>query len=217
MALVWRLPGHSAGKFARAAVVSAAMALAAATAALGQPQTQPIVRIDPPEIEVALGEAQSAETAVDVVVEGVENLGAFQFTLAYDEEVLDLIGVTRGSFLTETGREAVCPDPLPEEGRVEFRCVTLGEEPPGPDGAGVLASVQLSAEAGGDSALDLEDVVITTIAGRPIPSVVEGGAIKVLGSGDGFSWVIWGPVGGVLAALVLAGGAFLAARTLRRA
>ncbi|MGB6837603.1 MAG: cohesin domain-containing protein, partial [Dehalococcoidia bacterium] len=82
---------------------------------------------------------------VDVVVANVTNLGAFEFTLAFDPALVEFASISQGPFLGSSGRTVSCMPPLLAEGSVSFTCVTLGAEPGGASGSGVLAVAQFSA------------------------------------------------------------------------
>jgi hypothetical protein len=93
------------------------------------------------------------------------------------------------------------------ENEVRYGCFTLGTEQ-GPNGAGVLATVEFEGEGDGQSALELDQVIITD-QGNPvtrIPFELENGAVTVEGSGGGFPWLLIAIIGGV-AALVVIGAA----------
>ena len=122
--------------------------------------------------------------------------------------------IQRGDFLGSTGREVACPDPVsqPESGVLRMLCVTLRMEPAGPDGAGTLATVTFRAVGSGTTDLALSDVRANEPDATEItPVSVQSGVLKVAGSG-GFNWLIWGPVIGVVAVVVVGGGAFAAMR-----
>lgn len=117
----------------------------------------------------------------DVVVDGVSNLGAFQFTVGYDPAILVLTTATLGSFISSSGRSASClPPNTSAPGVTRFVCVTLGAAPPpGASGSGVLYSLQFSAIGGGSSSLALSNVILTDPAAAVIPSGTEDGAVSV--------------------------------------
>jgi hypothetical protein len=137
------------------------------------------VRLEVPATDLTAGRGQFP---VDVIVDDVANLGAFQFTLSYDAALLQFVDVHEGAFLGSSGRIVDCLDPRVEPGSVVFVCVTLGPNPPGSDGSGTLATVTLNALGTGTTPLQLggltlaqpdaqriaagsEDAVITLAAG----------------------------------------------------
>ena len=118
---------------------------------------------------------------VQIGVDNVTNLGAFQFGLLFDETLLEAVGVTNGSLLGSTGRSVVCL-PAFEPGRVQFACSTLGTSPPGPDGSGIVADVTLQALDGalGLSLLWLQNAQLIDITSASIPvTAVSGGQVSI--------------------------------------
>ena len=166
---------------------------------------------------------------VNVVVDNVTNLAAFQFSLEYDSSIIKYKGVQGGPFLGSSGREVHSLDPRIEQdglGKISFNCVTLG--PPvsvggvaGPNGSGVLATITFSPIGGGDTPLDLSEGILVAAEideqGAPveIETAVQGASLHVIGGG-GIAWALWGPVIGVVAAVVVVGAIVLVVR-LRRA
>jgi len=143
--------------------------------ALGQPQT--ILRLQPQSIQAAAG--RSIE--LRVVIDGVQNLGAFQFTLVYDPEIVKVEAVSVGDFPASTGRSVNPLGPKVENGRALFGAFSFGDAP-GPNGNGVLAVVTLVAKGPGESELRLDDVQVVDIAGNRIPATVENGSIRITGT-----------------------------------
>jgi hypothetical protein len=101
-----------------------------------------------------------------VEVEGVTNLGAYEWWVAYDPAIIELTdppasAMSDAGFLGSTGRTIVCPAPiLPPDmglqpGNVRFGCGTMGLGP-GVDGDGVLSTITFVPVAGG--AVDIEFV-----------------------------------------------------------
>jgi hypothetical protein len=125
-----------------------------------------------------------AETGVqftaDIVVDGVANLGAYEFTLTFDPSLASFVGVSNGTFLGSTGRAVNCLGPFVGAGSVRFGCVTLGDEPAGPSGTGLLARVRFSGLAPGTSALDLTKVVLTDVSGTPLSHSDQDGDVTIV-------------------------------------
>jgi len=156
----------------------AALLLALIAAPAGAAARDPRVRIEPAHSAVSLGET----FAIEVMIEGARDLGAFQFELAYDPSIVQVKGVTVGDFLGSTGRSVVPlgPEVDEEAGRVIFGAISFGVGP-GPDGRGTLAVVTLTAREEGGTALDLRDVQVLDIGGSPQPVTVEGARLTVRG------------------------------------
>jgi len=114
---------------------------------------------------VSPGTASVGETvAVGIDIDDVTNLGAYEWVLAYDPDVLDLAGGTNpvnGTFLGSTGRSVTCLPPILDEGSVRFGCVSSGAPDPGPSGSGVLSTVTFTAKAAGGSSLCLSWASLT--------------------------------------------------------
>jgi hypothetical protein len=141
------------------------------------PEPGATVCVQPPSLFVAPG----TNFSVDVVVDEVSNLGAYEFTLAFDPNVLALTGVSNGPFLGSTRRTVSCLDPTLGVGSVHFVCITLGPAPGGASGSGVLATVRFLALAEGSSPLDLQNVILAAadIVGTPIAVTAQDGTVSV--------------------------------------
>lgn len=146
-----------------------------AAAALAQPQT--VVKLEPRAIQAVAGES----VELRVAIEGVQNLGAFQFTLTYNPDLVEVEAISVGDFPASTGRNVNPLGPKLETGRALFGAFSFGEAR-GPDGDGVLAVVALTVKGSGTSELQLEDVQVVDVSGNRIPTQVEGGSIRVAGT-----------------------------------
>jgi hypothetical protein len=135
-----------------------ALAVAAFAAALApgaaHAQDVAVFKLSPQDQTVNL----SAGTAtVDVRIENVSDMAAFQFVLRYDRGVLKNPTVQRGPFLGSTGRNVQCPAPVIDAdrnglGTVQYSCVTL-QLGPGVSGSGLLATVTFELAGGSQSPL----------------------------------------------------------------
>jgi hypothetical protein len=193
-----------------------------AGAALAQ-ENQARMSVEPPEESLKEG---GPEFKVNIVADDVANLAAFQFSLSYDPSIIQYVGVTEGPFLGSTGREPQCTEPRIQTGQPEtlsFNCATLG--PPvslkgtaGPDGSGMLAEITFLPVGGGTTPLDLKDGILVAAEldaqGRPaqMDTAVQGATLDVASTGGGISWVLWGPVIGIVAAVVVVGAIVLVVR-----
>ncbi len=192
------------------AVVLASMAAGAAA------QTdQPRVYVEAPTQQIKKGDP---DFQVNVLVDNVTNLAAFQFALAYDPSIIKYVSVEGGSFLGSTGREAQCLDPKVDSGNPEilhYNCVTLG--PPvsvqgakaGANGSGVLATVTFSPIGNGSTGLDLQEgrIIVAELDANGMPlevtTTVENGALTVGSNGGGSSLVVPAIAGGAGAVAVV--------------
>ena len=166
---------------------AAAVWLAATTA---QAQT-PTMKIVPAGQTVDISDGN---LSIDIVIEGVGNLGAFEFKLVIDPAVVRLVGVTEGSFLGSTGRQVHCQAPtyyqsapgMPAD-TLRFACATTGTGTPGPAGSGTLATVTLAPRKAGTSILNLiawdDETGTTNTIGDTIEVTSSGGQVTVVGSG----------------------------------
>jgi len=157
------------------------LALLLAPVSLGaQPETT-TVRIDPASQDVGPG----ATFTVDVMIDDVVDLGAFEFSIGFDPAVVNVDSVAIGPFLGSTGRTVV---ELPVDidnvnGILSYGAFTFGDFA-GPDGSGLLATVTLHAldlDEQAASVLDLYDTQVTDTAGVPITPITEAdGNVTVL-------------------------------------
>ncbi|MBI5289616.1 MAG: hypothetical protein HY873_11655 [Chloroflexi bacterium] len=210
---------HLAGAIvATAAAVLSLLAIAALGLGSASAQSdEMLIKVVAPVESIKKG---SDDVVVRFEAENATNLAAFQFQLTYDPDVLQVALdpqsqkplIQRGDFLGTTGREVACPDPESQPGVLRMTCVTLRMEPPGPDGAGTLATVTFTAVNSGSTELTLDRVKANNPDATEItPIQVQSGALAVKGGG-GLNWLLWGPIIGVIAAVVVAGGAFAAFR-----
>ena len=185
-----------------------------------------LVKIVAPVEPVESGE----EFAVELLIENVEHLSAFDFTISYDPELMSYERVEdAGLFLATGEREDInCPEATSTEDKVSAFCVTPGQPlfcmggPPGASGSGLLARVVFKARSGGVAVLELSDP--TTLAlddfspcdlnfNIPeIPHTRQSASVELLGSDDGIPWLIVGPIIGAVAFVLIAGGIGLSLR-----
>ena len=119
--------------------------------------------------------------SVDVVVNNVTNLGAYQFSLEFDPVVAAYVSAANGPFLGSSGRTVSCDPPSLVGDNVRLVCRTLGASPPGPNGDGVLATVTFSAIREGISLMDLKDIILTDIRANilPMDAPLDGSVVVV--------------------------------------
>ena len=179
-----------------------------------------LVKIVAPVEPVEAGE----EFAVELLIENVEHLSAFDFTISYDPELMSYERVEDAGLFLATGEreEITCPEATVAEGRLNVFCVTrvLGAycqgAPAGASGSGLLARVFFKASGEGEARLELSDP--TTLALDDInpcdlnlnipeiPHTRQNASVELLGGDDSFPWLIVGPGIGVVALLVIVGG-----------
>ncbi|MCH8066667.1 MAG: hypothetical protein IIC90_12725 [Chloroflexi bacterium] len=162
-----------------------AVAILSATAALLLPliptegaQAQPstVVRVSPAIRTVSAG----TDIDVNIFIDDVAVLGAYEFELAFPPNILGFLSVTNGPFLGSTGRSVICQPRQFGAGSVRFGCSTEAPPPPdGPTGSGLLATVRLSTFSCDSGALNLVRVVLSDTLGTSIPTNVQNGSITV--------------------------------------
>jgi hypothetical protein len=136
-----------------------------------------VVRIDPATLGVPIS---SPGSTVNVVIDDVANLGAFQFDLVYDPAIVQITGVALGPFPGSTGRTVIPVGPVIDNtaGRTTFGAFSFGLTA-GPDGSGVLAVVTLIPKSADESPLNLENTQVTDSSGAIIPASLQNGTIVV--------------------------------------
>jgi hypothetical protein len=193
---------------ARTGAIVATLALLLFAAAPAASQEGVRVSVVAPEEEPEKGDTFD----VQIMAENVTNLGGFQFSLQFDNEVLTATNVARTDFLGSTGRDVVCDDPQIAGPTVRLICVTGAPEPPGVDGSGVLATVTFEAIGTGDSPLDLT-AQLSRIDGVSLPATVDESA--EISIGEPMDWtpiILIAVVVAVVVLVVAAAAAFLLRR-----
>jgi hypothetical protein len=114
---------------------------------------------------------------VDIKVAGAYDLGAYNFTLSWDPNILDITSVSNGTFLGSTGNTVVCDAPQKALGSLTFGCHTSGAGA-GPNGAGVLGTVQFTILSTGTTQMTLSAALAST-TGQPLDINTGDGIITV--------------------------------------
>ena len=135
--------------------------------------------IEPASQEVPLGES----FAVNVMVQNVTNLGAYEFTLLFNPNIISFVSVNNGWFLGSTGRSVYCADPIADGWVLRFGCVSYSSGRPGPSGSGQLAQIIFQAAAPDEVLLDLSRVALADPLGAPINAAIAGGSVTVVAPG----------------------------------
>ena len=138
------------------------------------------VSVEPTELDLRPGD----DFEVRLMIDGVEDLSAFEATIGYDPSVIELTDAAKGDFLASTGRMtfAVGPQIDAEEGTIALGALSVGQEA-GPNGSGVLATVSGTALTEGSSALQLQKVQVFNTATEAL-SVVSGDGEVTVNGGD---------------------------------
>lgn len=133
------------------------------------------------EVRPAVTQVRPGDTfEIAIWVRDAMDLGGFAFELAYEPGVIELVqnSFQMGDFLGSTGRTVFELGPEFHDGWVRFGAGSYGD-PPGPNGAGLLAKMTFQALTQGTSALDLRNVSLTDTAGQPIRSRTADGQAEV--------------------------------------
>lgn len=107
-------------------------------------------------------------------------LGAFEFTLFFDPNVVRITGGRGGGFLGRTGRSTQCLTRSPEPGEYGFGCVSVGSKA-GPQGSGRLAVITIEPRANGRFDLDIEAELGGPL-GDDISVQTAGATVRVTGA-----------------------------------
>lgn len=100
-----------------------------------------VMRVSPPSQNVDSG-AQSV--TVNITIEGAANVGAYEFAVKYNADVLELVDATDGGFMSARLPNVQCyrgPAENFAADVVDFGCGVIGTQPAGADGGGVLGIV----------------------------------------------------------------------------
>lgn len=138
----------------------------------------PTLRFDPTPKLVDMGETFN----VNLVVDNVTNLGAFEFELTYNSGVIHADAATMGAFLGSTGRTVIPAgntiDNETSPGKVTMSAASLGTSP-GPNGSGVLATFTFTPQSDGSSTLALQYVQLADVDGQVINTSLVPGRVTV--------------------------------------
>ena len=166
-----RSPGQATLILVKALAVAGVLTLAGLLArgerhALSSPP--PAMRLDPGSLKV--GGGPGTPFTVDVVIEGVADLGAFEFQIQFDTEFVKLSDIRAGPFLGSTERLVACARRTVNFNIEEFGCNTEGLLPPGPSGSGIVAYVDfvLQGRSFGETSLLLQDCGAADVLGMAI-------------------------------------------------
>lgn len=155
-----------------------------------------VMKVEPASQTVDVGDGKFT---VDIVIENVDNLAAFEFTVTFDPSILGYVGVKRGPFLDDSGGQIFCADPIytsptlsiPSEDSLRFGCGAVRSSPedaiPGVSGTGVAATITFVPRKAGTSQLRMglagDSYGLADPFGDGLPVSVQAGSVKVTGSG----------------------------------
>jgi hypothetical protein len=142
----------------------------------------PIARVEPAQSVVGVGDTFT----ITVMIDNASNLGGFEFGMSFDPSVVHVDGGVQREFLASTGRFTKAL-PLTSSlgidnvaGELSFGAFSYGDVS-GPEGAGALALITLTAQGEGESPLNLRSVQVVDTASPPTSQVVtaEDGTVVV--------------------------------------
>jgi hypothetical protein len=115
---------------------------------------------------------------VDVVAENVADLGAFQFVLTFDAEILRAESIEAADFLGDGVQDVVCDEPTIDDAAVRLAC---GRRPAsaGVDGTGTLATITFEPRGSGTATLTLSRVTLIHSDGTPFEAKPAGAEVTV--------------------------------------
>jgi hypothetical protein len=126
--------------------------------------------------------SQGVSFAVNVSVEDVVDLYAFDISLYYNTTLLDALSVAEGPFLKSVGSTiTIISEVNDAEGRVRYALSLMGT-PSGANGSGTLFTITFksSTEATGPSPLSLQNTDLSNYDAEPIDHAVLDGQVTIL-------------------------------------
>jgi len=118
---------------------------------------------------------------VDVQIQDVTDLAAFQFDMSFDPAVVHVTDVTLASFLGSGGLNTAALGPSIDNtaGTLSFGGFAYGAGS-GASGTGALATITLAPQAAGNSALALSGVQLLDSLNSEIPADPQNGSVSVV-------------------------------------
>jgi hypothetical protein len=108
---------------------------------------------------------------LDLMIENVSQLGAYEFSFSYDPGVIEMLAIDKGKFLQSSNRKVqlVSSEINSDEGIVSMAVASLGAQILGADGTGVLATIKF--EISNLSHLEIE--LINSQLVKPNANVID--------------------------------------------
>ena len=134
-------------------VATGVVALTGVRSALSSPA--PAIVLDPASLK--LDATPGTAFTVDVLLQGVTDLGAFEFEVLVDPGFVEIVDIRLGPFLGSTQRPVTCREDIASQAIATFGCNSTAPTPPGPSGSGVIASIDflLLGQSSGETTLRL--------------------------------------------------------------
>jgi len=130
--------------------------------------------VDPRNSTVAVGQ----DFSVRINVTGVTDLFGWEFKLSWNATILEVVGVTEGTFLKNSGSTVFYPTTNNTTGRLTVDCTLLGDRP-GVGGNGTLATIQFHAKESGLGDLGIYDATLLSSFEEEIAHAVVDGHFAV--------------------------------------
>ena len=133
--------------------------------------------IDPSPKTVTEGETFT----IDIRIDEVADLYAFQFDLGFDPGILSANGIAEGAFLLSGGPTLFIPGTIDNTaGTILETANALNGAVPGVDGSGVLATMSFIALASGSSSINLFNPILLDSSGSDIAVTgMQNGSVNV--------------------------------------
>ena len=154
-------------------------ALGAALAGLVSTQVlaaDPVLSITATPSPAVLG----SSVGLDIVITGVIDLYAYQFSLAFNPTMLQAVNLTEGALLATGGTTFFGAGTINNTvGSISFAFDSLIGALPGVNGNGVLAHINLNATGVGTSALTFSDVILLNSALADLTVQIQNRTLQV--------------------------------------
>lgn len=116
---------------------------------------------------------------VPVSITGVTDLFGFQFDFSYNPQILQLVSINEGPFLSSSGDTTFFFPGIDDFGRVTGTADTILGFVPGVSGTGSLAVLNFEALAAGTSGVNLSNVKLVDSTLSDIPVTTQSGIVEV--------------------------------------
>ncbi|HET6615030.1 MAG TPA: cohesin domain-containing protein, partial [Dehalococcoidia bacterium] len=125
----------------------------------------------------------NAPVDVSLRLEDVQNLGGFEITVSFNDELLTPVDAFPGPMLASSGRTVQCLSPIIEQTSLTLKCVTLGASPPGVFGSGTIAIYRFIPLQTGSTSLATSHAILVEadVAASVIPVDISGTGQIVIG------------------------------------
>jgi hypothetical protein len=140
------------------------------------------VTVEPASQNVSIGETFT----VDIYVDPDTAIAGVQFSLSFDQTILQANSVTEGNLLTQGGASTFFQAGTINNGAGTITNVAGAIITPGASvsGAGTFATISFNATAAGTSNLNLSNVIVGNTGGSAVAITVTGGSVMVFPDWD---------------------------------